>query len=77
MRPELIEDPVFLRYYEKWQKEPSSVVFAAISEIFRTHNMLDEAVQVCFGVIAHSRDCLLPGESPFICFSYYFRHRPS
>lgn len=53
MRPELIENPVFLRYYEKWQKEPTSVVFAAISEIFRTNNMLDEAVQVATEGLKH------------------------
>lgn len=46
MRPELIENPTFLRYYEKWQRDPSSIVFAAIAEIFRSYGMFDEAIKI-------------------------------
>lgn len=46
MRPELIENPTFLRYYEKWQRDPKSIVFAAISEIFRSHNLLEDAIKI-------------------------------
>lgn len=53
MRPELIENPVFLRYYEKWQKDPTSVVFAAISEIFRTHGMIDQAIEIALAGLKH------------------------
>lgn len=53
MRPELIENTAFLRYYEKWQKDPTSVVFAAISEIFRDHGMLDEAVKIAKEGLKH------------------------
>jgi tetratricopeptide (TPR) repeat protein len=56
MRPELIENPTFLRYYEKWQKDPSSVVFAAISEIFRAHNMIDDAIKIAVQGLRHHPD---------------------
>jgi len=46
MKPELLENTVFLRYYERWQKDPTSVVFAAISEIFRENGMIEESVSV-------------------------------
>ncbi len=46
MDPRLVENPTFLRYYERWQADPKSVVFAAISEIFRGYGMFDEAIRV-------------------------------
>lgn len=46
MKPELTENTTFQRYYEKWQKDPTSVVFAAISEIFRNNNMVDDAIKI-------------------------------
>lgn len=53
MRPELIEDQTFLRYYEKWQKDPTSVVFAAISEIFRSNGMINEAITIAKEGLKH------------------------
>ena len=46
MNPQLLENPTFLRYYEKWQVNPSSVVFVAIGEIFRNYRMFDDAIRV-------------------------------
>ena len=48
-----MENPVFLRYYEKWQRDPTSVVFAAISEIFRAHGMADQAVEIALAGLSH------------------------
>lgn len=53
MRPELIENPTFLRYYEKWQRDPTSIVFAAISEIFKKHNMIDDAIKIAIEGLKH------------------------
>ncbi|PIR18286.1 MAG: hypothetical protein COV46_00690 [Deltaproteobacteria bacterium CG11_big_fil_rev_8_21_14_0_20_49_13] len=58
MRPELIEDQTFLRYYEKWQKDPTSVVFAAISEIFRSYGMISEAITVAKEGLKHHPDLI-------------------
>ncbi len=53
MRAELIENPTFLRYYEKWQNDPTSVVFAPISEIFRTNGMIDDAIKIAEEGLKH------------------------
>ena len=54
MDPRLVENPTFLRYYERWQNDPKSVVFAAISEIFRGYGMIDEAIKVAEkGLVYH------------------------
>lgn len=53
MRPELLENSTFLRYYEKWQRDPTSVVFAAISDMFRNHGMIDDAVKIAVEGLKH------------------------
>lgn len=47
MHPELLNNSLFLRYYRRWQENPSSVVFAPISEYFLRYGMIDEALHVC------------------------------
>lgn len=47
MHPELLSNTIFLRYYDLWQKDPTSVVFSAIAEYFIAYRMLDEAIAIC------------------------------
>lgn len=47
MHPELLNNTIFLRYYDRWQKDPTSVVFSAIAEYFIAYRMLDEAIAIC------------------------------
>ena len=53
MRPELVNNPVFLRYYERWQTDPRSVVFAPISEMFRNHGLISEAIKIAEEGLKH------------------------
>lgn len=47
MHPELLNNPLFLRYYRQWQEDPSSIVFAPIAEFFLKYGMVDDAYKVC------------------------------
>jgi len=47
MHPDLLNNPVFIRYYRQWQEDPSSIVFAPISELLLAHGMVDDAHRVC------------------------------
>ena len=47
MHPELLNNSLFLRYYQSWQEDPSSIVFAPIAEFFLRYNMIEEALEVC------------------------------
>ncbi|MBI2975004.1 MAG: hypothetical protein HYY43_05390, partial [Deltaproteobacteria bacterium] len=53
MHIELAQNPNFLKYYAKWQSDPSSVVFVAISEMFRTHGLIDDAIKVAEAGLKH------------------------
>lgn len=58
MRQDLIENPVFLRYYERWQANPTSIVFAPIAEILRNHGMIDEAINIAEEGLKHHPDLI-------------------
>lgn len=47
MHPRLLENATFLRYYTRWQEDPSSLVFLPIAEFFLEYGMVSEAVAVC------------------------------
>lgn len=47
MHPELLNNSLFLRYYEQWQRDPTSIVFAPIAEFFLRYGMIDEARLIC------------------------------
>lgn len=47
MHPELLNNSLFLRYYQQWQQNPASIVFAPIAEYFLMYGMIDAAFKVC------------------------------
>ncbi|MFH1874679.1 MAG: tetratricopeptide repeat protein [Pseudomonadota bacterium] len=47
MHPDLLNNSLFLRYYEQWQKDPESIVFAPIADFFLRYGMVDEAFKIC------------------------------
>ena len=47
MRPELLNNSLFLKYYHQWLSDPKSIVFAPLAEIFAAYDMIDEALKVC------------------------------
>lgn len=47
MHPDLLDHPLFLRYYQRWQQDPSSILFAPIAELLLTFDRVDDALRVC------------------------------
>ena len=56
MHPELLSNSLFLRYYNQWQQDPTSVVFAPIAEYLLHYGLLAEAVKVCLEGLRHHPD---------------------
>lgn len=53
MHPDLLNNSIFLRYYNQWQENPASVVFAPIAEYLQIYKMADEAILVCQEGLKH------------------------
>lgn len=47
MHPELLNNSLFLSYYQKWQRNPDSIVFASIAEYFLKYELVEDAFKVC------------------------------
>ena len=45
--PELLKNPHFVRYFNTWQKNPASIVFIPLAEIYREKGHYEEAREVC------------------------------
>ena len=46
MHPELLGNTQFQKYYEKWENDPTSVVFLPVAEYFFKYGLLDKALNV-------------------------------
>lgn len=54
MHQDLLNNSLFLKYYEQWQGDPTSIVFAPIAEYFLLYGMVDEALEICrLGLKSH------------------------
>lgn len=53
MHPKLLENTHFLRYYQRWQDDPSSVVFVSVADFFLEYNHVDEAISICKAGLRH------------------------
>lgn len=58
MHPELLSNSIFLRYYQLWQQDPTSIVFAPIAEYFLSFGLIDEAVVICQEGLKNNPDCV-------------------
>jgi tetratricopeptide (TPR) repeat protein len=47
MHPDLLNNSRFLKYYQQWQGDPSSILFAPVAEFFLMYGMVDDALRVC------------------------------
>lgn len=56
MHPELLNNSLFLRYYNQWQQDPTSIVFAPIAEYFLSYGLTDDAIRVCLAGLHHHPD---------------------
>lgn len=53
MHPELLNNSIFLRYYKKWQEDPTSIVFAPVAEYFMRYGMLEDAEKILAAGLNH------------------------
>lgn len=53
MHPELLNNSIFLRYYNQWQEDPTSILFAPIAEYLQIYGMVEEAITVCQEGLKH------------------------
>lgn len=47
MHPELLDNSLFVRYYNQWLEKPDSIVFASVAEYLIKYDHLEEAIKVC------------------------------
>lgn len=47
MHPELLNNPTFLRYYSRWQADPTSAAFVGVADFLRQYRLYDDALRVC------------------------------
>lgn len=53
MHPELVNNSLFVRYYNRWLEDPTSIVFASLAEFFLGAGKTDEAVRLCLEGLHH------------------------
>jgi len=58
MHPELLNNSLFLRYYNQWLKKPDSVVFASVADYFLIYGKIDDAIKVCHEGLKYVPDCV-------------------
>lgn len=56
MHPDLLNNSLFLRYYNQWQEDPTSIVFAAIADFFLRYGLVDDALRICLEGLNHHPD---------------------
>jgi len=47
MHPDLLNNSRFLKYYQQWQTDPSSILFAPVAEFLLMYGIVDDALKVC------------------------------
>lgn len=47
MHPDLLNNPTFLRYYSRWQADPTSAAFVGVADFLRQYRLYDDALRVC------------------------------
>lgn len=58
MHPELLNNSLFLRYYQQWQQDPTSIVFVPVAEYFLSYGLTEEALRVLQAGLAHHPDLI-------------------
>lgn len=53
MHPELLNNSLFLRYYNQWQQDPASIVFVPVAEYFLSYGLTEEALRVLQAGLTH------------------------
>jgi len=50
---DLSKNPHFVRYFNTWQKNPASIVFIPLAELYREQGLFVEAREVCLKGLEH------------------------
>lgn len=59
MHPELLNNPTFVRYYEAWQQNQGSLVFAPLADFLCQYKLFAEARKVCETGVKHNPNSVL------------------
>lgn len=59
MHPELLNNPTFVRYFDTWQRDPKSLVFAPLADFFCQHKLYADARKVCEAGVKHNPNSVL------------------
>lgn len=59
MHPELLNNPTFLRYFDMWQRDTKSLVFAPLADFFCQHKLYADARKVCEAGVKHNPNSVL------------------
>lgn len=59
MHPELLNNPTFVRYYETWQQNQGSLVFAPLADFLCQYKLFAEARKVCEAGVKHNPNSVL------------------
>lgn len=58
MHPDLLNNATFLRYYARWQADPTSAAFVGVADYFREYRLYDDALRVCTAGLQQNPDLL-------------------
>lgn len=60
MNPALLQNTLFVRYYETWHNDPTSICFASVAEFFLRYEEVDEAIRVLESGLSHHPELITP-----------------
>lgn len=70
MHPDLLNNPTFLRYYEMWQRDPKSLVFAPLADFFCQYKLFADARKICEAGVRNNPNSVLAHYSMAKVYTY-------
>lgn len=70
MHPDLLNNPTFLRYYETWQRDPTSLVFAPLADFFCQYKLFADARKICEAGVRNNPNSVLAHYSMAKVYTY-------
>jgi tetratricopeptide (TPR) repeat protein len=70
MHPELLNNPTFVRYYEAWQQNQGSLVFAPLADFLCQYKLFAEARKVCEAGVKNNPNSVLAHYSLAKTYTY-------
>ncbi|MDO8494826.1 MAG: tetratricopeptide repeat protein [Deltaproteobacteria bacterium] len=60
MHPELLANPLFQKYYERWQEDEGSIAFAPMAEFLLRYKEFDRCIEVCLNGLKYHPELITP-----------------